>query len=129
MKRFQAHNCEGCLLKSRCHKSKNNRIIEVNCNLNRYKQKARERLLSEEDIYHHGRRCIELEAVFAQIKYNSGWNRFRLRGLEKVKTEFTLVAIAHNLKKLAKKISILLLFTYFCRITSRREIIEKTKDF
>ena len=77
------------------------------------KQKARERLMSEEGIYHRGRRCIEPEAVFAQIKHNSAWNRFRLRGLEKVKTEFTLVAIAHNLRKLAKKVSFLLFFTYF----------------
>ncbi|WP_455674706.1 transposase, partial [Phocaeicola sp.] len=83
---------------------------------------------SEEGIYHRGRRCIEPEAVFAQIKHNSAWNRFRLRGLEKVKTEFTLVAIAHNLKKLAKKVSSLLFFTYFSRMTSRREIIEKNKD-
>lgn len=128
LKRYQAQNCEGCPLKSQCHKSKTNRIIEVNYNLNRYKQEAREKLMSEEGIYHRGRRCIEPEAVFAQIKHNSAWNRFRLRGLEKVKTEFTLVAIAHNLRKLAKKVSSLLFFTYFCRITSRRETIEKTKD-
>ena len=55
-------------------------------------------------------------------------NRFRLRGLEKVKTEFTLVAIAHNLRKLAKKNSFLLFLTYFWRITFPKEIIEKTKD-
>ena len=128
LKRYQAQNCEGCPLKSQCHKSKANRIIEVNYNLNRYKQKAREKLMSEEGIYHRGRRCIEPEAVFAQIKHNSAWNRFRLRGLEKVKTEFTLVAIAHNLRKLAKKVSFLLFFTYFCRMTSRKVIIEKTKD-
>ncbi len=84
--------------------------------------------MSEEGIYHRGRRCIEPEAVFAQIKHNSTWNRFRLRGLEKVKTEFTLVAIAHNIRKLAKKVSSLLFFTYFCRMASRKEIIEKTKD-
>ena len=128
LKRYQAQNCEGCPLKSQCHKSKTNRIIEVNYNLNRHKQKTREKLMSEEGIYHRGRRCIEPEAVFAQIKHNSAWNRFRLRGLEKVKTEFTLVAIAHNLRKLAKKVSSLLFFTYFCRITSRKEIIEKNKD-
>ena len=39
LKRYQAQNCEGCPLKSQCHKSKANRIIEVNYNLNRYKQK------------------------------------------------------------------------------------------
>ncbi|KAA4746986.1 IS5/IS1182 family transposase, partial [Bacteroides fragilis] len=45
-----------------------------------------------------------------------------------VKTEFTLAAIAHNLRKLAKKVSALFFFTYFCRITSRKKIIEKNKD-
>ena len=118
LKRYQAQNCEGCPLKSQCHKSKTNRIIEVNYNLNRYKQKARERLMSEEGIYHRGRRCTEPEAVFAQIKHNSAWNRFRLRGLEKVKTEFTLVAIAHNLRKLAKKsvfFCFLLIVSFLCR--------------
>lgn len=84
--------------------------------------------MSKEGIYHQGRRCVEPESVFAQIKHNSARNRFRLRGLEKVKTEFTLIAIAHNLRKLAKKVSALFFFTYFCRMTSRKEIIEKTKD-
>jgi hypothetical protein len=46
--------------------------------------------MSEQGIYHRGRRCIEPEAVFAQIKHNSAWNRFRLRGLEKVKIESAL---------------------------------------
>ena len=101
--RYQAQNCTGCSLQCLCHKSKNNRIIEINYKLQQYKRKARQKLLSEEGLYHRGRRCIEPEAVFAQIKHNAGFNRFRLRGLEKVNIEFTLVAIAHNLRKLAKK--------------------------
>jgi len=100
--RYRAQNCNGCHLKCLCLNSKNNRIIEINYKLNEYRRKARERLLSPEGIYHRGRRCIEPEDVFAQIKHNSAWNRFRLRGMEKVKIEFTLVAIAHNLRKLAK---------------------------
>ena len=101
LKLYQACNCQGCQLRCKCHKSKNNRIIEINEKLNLYRQKARERLSSEEGRYHRGRRCVEPEAVFAQIKHNSSWNRFRLRGLDKVKIEFTLVAIAHNLRKMA----------------------------
>lgn len=112
LKLYQACNCQGCPLRSKCHKSKNNRIIEINEKLNLYRQKARERLLSEEGCYHRGRRCIEPEAVFAQIKHNSTWHRFRLRGLNKVKIEFTLVAIAHNLRKLAKKAGFSLSFCY-----------------
>jgi transposase len=100
--RYQAQNCQGCSLSNLCHNSKGNRIIKVNHKLNAYKEKARQRLLSEQGIYHRARRCIEPEAVFAQIKHNSQFNRFRLRGLEKVNIEFILIAIAHNLKKWAK---------------------------
>jgi hypothetical protein len=101
--RYQAQNCEGCPLRGMYHKAKGNRIIEVNYKLNEYKRKARERLLSEEGVYHRGKRCIEPEAVFGQIKHNSQFNRFRLRGLEKVNVEFILVAIAHNLRKWTRK--------------------------
>lgn len=37
LRRYQARNYAGCPLKSPCHKSKTNRIIEVNHKLNRYK--------------------------------------------------------------------------------------------
>ena len=100
--RYQAQNCRGCPFRGQCHSSKNNRTIEINYNLNAHKEKIRERLLSEQGIYHRGKRCIEPEAVFAQIKHSAQFNRFRLRGLEKVNIEFALIAIAHNLKKMAK---------------------------
>ena len=45
--RYQAQNCEGCPLRSRCHDQKTDRIIEVNHNLNAHKQIMRERLNSE----------------------------------------------------------------------------------
>ena len=121
--RYQAQNCVGCSLRCLCHKSKNNRIIEVNYKLKEYKRRARERLLSEEGIYHRGKRCIEPEAVFGQIKHNAQFNRFRLRGLEKVKIEFTLVAIAHNLRKLAKKNSL----SFFLQLTVAIFFIKREK--
>ena len=46
---------------------------------------------------------IPVSYTHLDVYKRQAWNRFRLRGLEKVKTEFTLVAIAHNLRKLAKK--------------------------
>ena len=44
VKRYQAGNCATCPLNGACHKSRGNRIIEVNENLNRQKQKAFELL-------------------------------------------------------------------------------------
>jgi transposase len=46
-------------------------------------------------------RKITVEPVFGQIKSGRGFRQFLLRGLAKVQGEFTLVAIAHNLLKLA----------------------------
>ncbi len=99
---YKAGNCEGCPLRGMCHKAKGNRMIEVNHNLNRLKKKARENLMSQQGLYHRSKRPIEPEAVFGQLKANKKFNRFKLRGLKKVKIEFGLLAIAHNLGKMAQ---------------------------
>ena len=119
--RYQAQNCQDCPLRGLCHKSKNNRVIEVNYKLREYKRKARERLLSEQGVYHRGKRCIEPEAVFAQVKHNSQFNRFRLRGLQKVNIEFTLVAIAHNLRKWSRKAAFALIYALYFSIFPKRK--------
>lgn len=62
-------------------------------------------LTSEKGIQHRSNRPIEPEAVFGQLKFNNKFNRFTLRGLSKVSLEFGLMAIGHNLRKVAKKLS------------------------
>lgn len=101
---YQAWNCNGCPLNGACHKQKGNRKIEVNKKLIAHKQKARENLNSDIGIELRGRRCSEVEQTFGQIKWNKKFNRFLLRGLPKVKIEFGLIAIAHNIQKLHKAI-------------------------
>lgn len=98
--RYKARRCEGCPLRGRCFKVKGDRIIEVNHRLNEYRRKAGERLTSEEGIMHRGRRCIEPEAVFGQMKYDMAYKRFRHFGIDKVKMDFAFFAIAFNLKKM-----------------------------
>ena len=97
---YQAARCEGCPLRGQCFKAKGNRIMEVNHRLNEYKRQARERLTSEEGIQHRGKRCIEPEAVFGQIKYNMQYRRFRHFTKDKVTMDFAFFAIAFNIKKL-----------------------------
>lgn len=46
-------------------------------------------------------RKITVEPVFGQIKQPRGFRQFLLRGLDKVRHEWNLVCIAHNLRKLA----------------------------
>lgn len=52
LSRYQAQNCNGCAVRVACHKSKDNRIIEVSHRLNELKALARERLLSEKGKAH-----------------------------------------------------------------------------
>lgn len=99
---YQAFRCQGCPLRESCHQSQDNRLIEVNYNLNHHRMKARQRLISEKGHYHRSKRPIEVEAVFGQLKSNNKFSRFTLKGLEKVNIEFGLMALAHNLRKLVK---------------------------
>lgn len=101
LKRYQARNCATCPLNGACHKSKGNRIIEVNENLIRLKQQAYTLLNSEEGITRRKKRCFDVEPTFGNIKQNHGFRRFMLRGNEKVEIEWGLIAIAQNLRKKA----------------------------
>jgi transposase len=100
---YRAQNCEGCPLRSQCHKQSGNRIIGVNHNLNRYKSIIRERLNSERGRKYRSQRPVDVEAVFGIIKGNRNYRKFLLRGLDKVEIEAGLLALAHNLGKLASK--------------------------
>ena len=60
----------------------------------------REKLDSDQGKTIYSRRKYIVEPVFGQIKSVMGFTSFLLRGLEKVKGEFNLVAIAHNLRKI-----------------------------
>lgn len=103
---YQAQRCEGCPLRCLCYKSKaDRRTIEVNHRLNEYKRKARGRLTSEEGAKHRGRRCIEPEAVFGQMKNDMQYKRFRHFGKDKVTMDFAFFAIAFNLKKMCAKMA------------------------
>jgi transposase len=98
---YQAQNCNGCPLRGLCHNGSGARKIQINHRLQQLKAKAREKLTSEEGIKHRKRRPADVEAVFGNIKGNYGFKRFMLRGKSKVEIEAGLLAIAHNIRKMA----------------------------
>ena len=100
---YQAKNCNGCPARDTCNKSKANRIIEINERLNHYKSIIRERLTSERGKKYRSQRPVDVEAVFGIIKGNKNYRKFLLRGLEKVEIEVGLLALSHNLRKIATK--------------------------
>jgi len=98
---YKAVNCMGCTLREKCHQSKYNRKIDLNHSLRKHKARVNELLKTEQGIYHRKKRAYDVEPVFANIKHNKKFKRYSLRGLQKVEIETGLIALAHNLKKMA----------------------------
>jgi transposase len=98
---YECFACADCPLRSQCTQAKGNRQIRISFKLLEYRKQARANLTSEEGVRLRAARSTEVETVFGHIKHNMGFRRFHLRGLEKVKTEWGLVSIAHNMKKMA----------------------------
>jgi len=68
-------------------------------------ERMREKLLTEEGRQRYKKRLSTAEPVFGNLKKNLGYRDFQLRGLEKVRGEFQLMCIAHNIKKIHKYVT------------------------
>lgn len=97
---YQADNCNKCALRDECHRSRYNRCIRVSPRLAALQARARQRLDSQQGRCLRRQRYTDVETVFAQIKHNRGFRRFLLRSREKVRIEYGLVSLAHNLVNL-----------------------------
>jgi transposase len=98
---YECHACDECPFKGECTRAKGNRKIRISFRLLEYRRQVRANLTSEVGQRLRAARSTEVEPVFGIIKQNMSFRRFHLRGLEKVNTEWGLVSIAHNMKKLA----------------------------
>jgi len=63
------------------------------------KERMKAKLATDEGRAVYSRRKVIVEPVFGQMK-NRGFRGFLLRGLEKVRGEYSLMALSHNLLKL-----------------------------
>jgi IS5 family transposase len=68
--------------------------------LSRTQRRMRQKLRDPAGRAVYGRRKALVEPVLGSLKEQRGMRRFRLRGLDKVRIEFTLAAIAFNLTRL-----------------------------
>lgn len=86
--------CRGCLLRGRCITAKSAcREIhrsEHEATLERHRQRM------EANPGHGRKRSALAEHPFGTLKCRAGWNHFLLRGLVKVRGEWSLMALAYN---------------------------------
>lgn len=106
---YRCDHCRGCPYFGTCTKSPRGRGIAVYDNREQI-YKMRRKLDSAEGKRIYSKRKIIVEPVFGNIKHNLHFREFLMRGLKKVKAEFILVAIVHNIRKIAKFFRRLLLF-------------------
>ena len=111
-RQYRTKACKNCPFKKECCPSKKspyrNILREVRQDL---RDQMKQRLNSQEGKKIYARRLHPIEAIFGHLKYNLGYTRFLLRGLEKVQAEFTLMCLTYNLRKLAKLMLFLRIWT------------------
>lgn len=65
-----------------------------------YRDRMRAKLITEQGRTLYGKRKCIVEPVIGQIKTRGGFSQFLLRGIQKVRIEWKIGAIAHNLLKI-----------------------------
>lgn len=101
IREYGCQNCSGCPLKSDCTRAAGNRRIQISPKLNHFREQARTNLLSDQGRKLSAQRNVDVESVFGQLKHNWGFRRFYLKGKDKVRTEWGLLSIVHNIAQLA----------------------------
>jgi transposase len=95
-----ASDCGCCRFRPQCTKTRYRRL-EISKNYC-YERQMKTKLQTAAGRAIYCQRKVMVEPVFGNLKFNLGFVRFALRSLKKVKGEFLLMCIAHNLKKLAR---------------------------
>jgi transposase len=100
--RYKAKDCLPCEFMKLCFaKNNTNGYRELRRDdREQYAEKMKEKMttkIAKEMMY---TRRTTVETVIGNLKSNMGYNRFRLKGLNKVNGEFKLMCIGHNLNKL-----------------------------
>ncbi len=96
---YRGRNCHECQFFGICTSSKTGRSISRHPYEKALRQ-MRQKLDSESGKAVYGKRKHTIEPPFGHIKSIMGFTSFLLRGKQKVKGEFKLVTIAHNLRKI-----------------------------
>lgn len=106
---YQCRQYHGCRYAGVCTTNRDGREIRI-CDNAGVLYRMRQKLDTAEGKQIYARRKTIVEPVLGNIKHNLGFRQFLLRTLRKVKAEFRLIAIVHNILKIAKFLKKLLLF-------------------
>ena len=99
---YRASGCKTCALKQQCTRNKANRTITREANEGLMEAMAA-RMAAQPEKFKLGRMLAE--HPFGTIKRWFGYTHFLLKGLMKVRTEWSLTTLAYNLKRVLNLVS------------------------
>jgi transposase len=99
---YRASGCKSCALKSRCTRNKANRTITREENEHLMEAMAA-RMRAQPHKFKLRKQLVE--HPFGTIKRWFGYTHFLLKGLEKVRCEWSLTTLAYNLKRVLNLVS------------------------
>ena len=99
---YRARGCQHCALKAQCTRSQANRRISREAHEHLMEQMA-ERLKAQPEKFRLRKSLVE--HPFGTIKRAFGYDHFLLKGLEKVRAEWSLITLAYNFKRVLNLVS------------------------
>ena len=109
---YTCEDCSGCEYKKACIKGNNSKLpleertkhLEVSKLFQEKRQEDLERILTDEGCKLRMNRSIQAEGSFASTKADMSFRRYLCKGTKNVLAESILLAMAHNINKLDRKI-------------------------
>lgn len=102
LKYYRASNCKSCALKKQCTRNKTNRTITREDNEHLMEAMV-QRMKAHPEKF--AQRKLLAEHPFGTLKRFFGYTHFLLKGLVKVRAEWSLMTLVYNLKRVLKLVS------------------------
>jgi transposase len=99
---YRARDCKECVLKKQCTRNQGNRTITREAHEHLMEAMA-ERMQQQPEKFRLRKQLAE--HPFGTIKRWMGYTHFLLKGLAKVRTEWSLITLAYNLKRVLNLVS------------------------
>ena len=102
LKYYRAKHCKDCALKKVCTRNQNNRTLTREANEDLMEAMA---VRMKQSPQKYALRKQLAEHPFGTIKRHFGYTHFLLKGLAKVRTEWSLITLVYNLKRVLNLVS------------------------
>ena len=115
--RISRRNCNGCSLMSRCYTSGSHSKSLSRSEHQEVVERHRAKMQALDSSF-YAQRAGMVEHPFGTLKNRAGWRHFLVRGLEKVRGEWSLMALGYNFTRLLNIVGIETFINY-CQLQAQ----------